>query len=161
MNTKERMSIYLNAEEFAQPDIPELLGQFLNQADAPSLLWVNLRQLPSAETLKQVRPRYEKYDIRIIPDVLHLQQDADQVAEILPLVDGLNISLNGLREAFSDNAEAEAAMVAWYQRCREFEVDVIFNQIENSVDADYVRNVLKGRYVQGYAFDQPELPRLG
>ncbi|WP_125708891.1 GGDEF domain-containing protein [Lacticaseibacillus porcinae] len=161
MNTKERMSIYLNAEEFAQPEIPELLGDFLNQPDAPKLLWVNLRELPSAETLRQVRTRYEKYDIRIIPDVLHLQQDADLVTEILPLVDGLNISLNGLREAFSNNTEAEAAMVAWYQRCRQFEVDVIFNQIENSVDADYVRNVLKGRYVQGYAFDQPELPRLG
>lgn len=161
MNTKERMSIYLSAEEFAQPEIPEILGRFLAHPDAPKLLWVNLRGLPSAATLKRVRHRYEKYDIRIIPDVLHLQQDAAQVAEILPLVDGLNISLNGLREAFSDNAEAEAAMVAWYQRCRRFEVDVIFNQIENSVDADYVRHVLKGRFVQGYAFDQPELPRLG
>ena len=92
---------------------------------------------------------------------MHLQQDAEQIAEILPLVDGLNIPLSGLRDAFSNNAEAEAAMVAWYQRCRQFNVDVVFNQIENSVDVDYVRQVLKGRFVQGYAFDQPELPRLG
>lgn len=160
MNPDERMSLYLALDEFYDPKIAAQLQQFMQGEAVPKLLWLNLTRLPDPKKLATAMQWYQPLDIRVLLEVADFKHNAAQISALLPQIDGLKLTLAGLREAFADDQAAEAGMIAWYQRCRRNHTDVIFAGIENSVDASYVQDVLHGHLAQGDIFDRPELPRL-
>ena len=160
MNPDERLSISISSAEFEDQQVLAQLIAFMHEADHPMLLLVTVQGAVSLATVKKMMPQYHAVDIRVILVINDFQQAQQQLLPMLDDIDGVRVTLPVLKAAFVDQQSAQQAMSDWYWQCRLAHVDVIFVGIENSVDADYVRQVLHGHYVQGYVFDQPELPRM-
>ncbi|WP_461214255.1 diguanylate cyclase [Lacticaseibacillus sp. GG6-2] len=150
------VSVYLTPTEFQQPQTITRLVEFAKQ-QAPRQLWVNLREVPALEKLAKTVPQYRQQGLRVAVEVAH---PANVSEPALSLIDGIKTTLADLRAAFGSDLDPEQAMVAWCTKCQAANVEVVFTKLESARDTEYVTKRLHGRYLQGYAFDPPELPRL-
>lgn len=156
---RTRLAINLDVHESTTPQTLALLHDFMTGTPKPHGLMVELQLPISTERLAAIRELYRPDDIRVVVEVTTVSNSAKNLTPLLPLVDGIKLPLPELRAAFSDT-QFEAAAAAWYRQCREASVDIIFTGIETSRDAAYVRDELHARYVQGFVYDRPDLPRL-
>lgn len=154
-----RIMINVLPEVFVAPHTPQRLADFRNREPKLSILAVELTLLPDIETLARVSKAYHDRDLRIILKNFAPDNDLDTFKPYLALIDGVKMRANDLRNLYvtPDGPDQIAALQA---ACDVVNVDIIVNDVENSQDAEFAKNVIKSRYTQGYYFDRPALPRM-
>lgn len=154
-----RMMINVVPEVFVAPHTPKRLADFRDGESALSILAVELTILPELTALREVAQAYHARDLRIILKNYAPDNDLAVFKPYLQQLDGVKIRVKDLRalHARAGGAEQIAALQA---TCEALKVDVIINDVENSQDAAFAQNVIHARFLQGYYFDRPALPRM-
>lgn len=154
-----RFIMNLTPHQFLDPGTPDYLARFKASQPQLDVLVVELDDLPEADQIIRVAPRYRHFDLRIELDNLDPIKDAEVIRALLPTVDGLKFDVNRVRRA-AESGQKLVGKADFRQAVARYNVSVVVNGIENSQDAAYAQEVLDARYVQGYYYDRPELPRF-
>lgn len=154
-----RVIMNLTRHQFLDPETPEYLARFKAHQPQLQVLVVELDDLTEAQQIMQITPRYHQYDIRIQLDGLDPTKDWQLIQTVAPIIDGLKFNLTQVRQAAA-LGRTDANQAQFRRVMGEHDVSVVVNGIENSQDAQYAKQVLQARYVQGYYYDRPELPRF-
>lgn len=154
-----RIMMQLTLEQFRSPDTLERLVTFQATEAQLEVLVVELADLPSLTELADLAPRYRQFDIRIALVELDPRRNVADLARTFPYIDALKYRIADIRRAFTDD-EARTQVAAWYSSIGDRDINLVICGVENSVDAQYARDVIKAKYQQGYYYDRPNLPRL-
>lgn len=154
-----RIMLQLTLEQFRSPDTLQALVSFKAMEPQLAVLVVELAELPSLTELADLGPRYRQFDIRIALVEIDPRRNAHELASTFPYIDALKYRIADIRHAFTDE-EAQAQTAAWYAAIGDYDINLVICGVENSVDAQYAREVIKAKYQQGYYYDRPNLPRL-
>lgn len=154
-----RIMMQITLEQFRSPDTLERLAAFKAMETQLKVLVIELADLPSLTELADLAPRYRQFDIRIALVELDPRRSVADLASTFPYIDALKYRIADIRHAFTDE-EARAQIAAWYAAIGDYDINLVICGVENSVDAQYARDVIKAKYQQGYYYDRPNLPRL-
>ena len=154
-----RMMINVLPEVFVDACTPQRLAEFREREPKLTLLAVELTLLPDLETLAKVSKAYHARDLRIILKNFAPDNDLATFKPYLALIDGVKMRASDLHKLYAAPA-GPAQIKALQAACAAVDVDIIVNDVENSQDAEFAKNVIKSRYTQGYYFDRPALPRM-
>lgn len=134
------------------------MAAVLARNQRPTRLRVLLAAPVPLMTLAALRADYQHLDVGFV-----LGLNADSVAQVteplLPLLDGIRLPLSLLRAAEEDPDTAQHLHTLVAQ-CRQHDVVIVVSGIDNSVDADYVRQKWPVDGGCGYFVSHPDLPRI-
>lgn len=154
-----RLAVNLSIEECVEPYTVRRLHDFMR--DHPDLrgMMVEIQTPTDLTHLKQARDNMAAADIKIVLDVQSISVKISNVPNVLKLVDGIKLPLPAVRDVLN-HQNTHVALDKWLKQCRDAGVDIIYTNLENSEDTCYARDVLHARFVQGFVFDRPDLPRI-
>lgn len=155
----DQIMLHLTQRQFEDVDTPERLLAFVQTQPQPVHLVVELDLSVQVRVLAAEAPRYRRNGIQIALVNVDARQPLAQLEPRLPYIDSLKVACNSLRKQYPVGL-AQHDTHRWRDTVAPYHVSFIINEIENSVDADFAQRVLHARYLQGYYFDRPELPRL-
>lgn len=135
------------------------MADFRDREPKLLILSVELTLLPDLETLAARSKAYHARDLRIILKNFAPDNDLDTFKPYLALIDGVKSRVKDLRNLYQ-MPNGPAQIQALQAACAEANVDIIVNDVENSQDAEFAKQVLNCRYSQGYYFDRPAMPRM-
>ncbi|WP_127849334.1 sensor domain-containing diguanylate cyclase [Lacticaseibacillus hulanensis] len=153
------VALNLTMNQFASIRVAEKLADFKQSTPELAGLIVELVQVPALAVMQQMALVYHKAGIRIAIDDVGSDNHFEALKSLLPYIDGVKFAMQNLRSAH-DTANLEERMSFWAKLANKYEIDFIMEGIENSADAEYAVTKLHARYLQGYYYDRPELPRL-
>ena len=115
--------------------------------------------LPDLATLRTAAKRYHARDLRIVLKNFAPDNDLETFKPYLALIDGVKIRVSDLRQLYQ-TANGADQIQALQAACAKVNADIVVNDIENSQDAAFAKDVIHTKDSQGYYFDRPALPRL-
>lgn len=154
-----RIMLNLIPEVFLAPHTPQRLADFRDQEPKLHTLAVELTMLPDLATLRTAAKHYHARDLRIVLKNFAPDNDLETFKPYLALIDGVKIRVSDLRQLYQ-TANGADQIQALQAACAKVNADIVVNDIENSQDAAFAKDVIHTKYSQGYYFDRPALPRL-
>ena len=156
----QRLNVNLSLEQFASDKTAAAFSELMQSADAPETLAIELPQMPQIETLKAMAPRYHAADIAIYIDDVGSDNHYDEVQSVLDYFDGMKYAVQNMRRADNGTRNMDQRLAFWAQVAQEHHLRFIIEGIESKADVEWAQQQFGARYLQGYYFDRPELPRL-
>lgn len=157
----QRRAVNLNLlpEQFLDPEVATVLGQFVAVASLDGPLHVELVDLPELERFKQVAKTYHEAGIKIIIDDVGSDNSFAATRDFLPYVDGVKFAMRNLRDDHDDDA-LQAKIEFWLRLAAQYHLSFVLEGIETANDVALGRGlgVIEG---QGYYYAKPVLPNLG
>lgn len=156
----KRLNVNLSLEQFGSMRTAAAFSELMHSADAPEALAIELPQMPQIETLKQMTPRYHAAGITIYIDDVGSDNHYDEVQGVLDYFDGMKYAVQNLRRTGSGTRNIDERLAFWAQVAQQHHLRFIIEGIESKADVEWAQSQFGARYLQGYYFDRPELPRL-
>lgn len=144
---------FLNEDSIAE------LAHFLAAEDGPDGIAVEISALPTLAQMQHVVPLYHAGGVRVAIDFENNQLDFEEIWPLVAQVDAIKLNLHTLRDGMKP-VELEDEMQRIFAYTSKHDVPIIMDGVETNEDADYATKKLHARFVQGYYFDRPELPRM-
>lgn len=156
----KRATINLTRQQFENPQTPVILEEFLQSPAAAGLeLIVELPGVPNLKTLQTWVDRYHAAGTKVFIDDVGSDNQYDEVQSALGYVDGMKYAIQNLREAH-DVSNLEARLAFWANLARTRNLTFIVEGVENKQDVKWAEETFGAKYLQGYYFGRPELPRI-
>ncbi|KRM55270.1 Signal transduction diguanylate cyclase [Lacticaseibacillus sharpeae JCM 1186 = DSM 20505] len=158
-SASKQVALNLTHHQFTSMHVADKLVEYKENTPELTGLIIELTQVPSVETMQKMAPIYHHAGIRIAIDDVGSDNHFEALKSLLPYIDGVKFAMQNLRSAH-DTANLEERMSFWSKLASKYEIDFIIEGIENEQDAEYAKTKLHARYLQGFYYDRPELPRL-
>lgn len=154
-----RLSLNLTNKQFLDPRTVGLLSDYMATAGSPEKLIVELPSLPNLAKVKELVPGYQASGIKVFIDDVGSDNQFDELEPLLPYVDGMKYAIQNMR-ANDDTGNLEQRLAFWTRVARQYNLMLVVEGIESTRDIEFAHGKFGARYLQGYYFDRPELPRL-
>lgn len=148
-------NINLTAAQFGDTDFAEALTQFVESADGPDYLNVEITDLSDSFTTRRISALYRAVGIKIMIDDVGSDNSYEQVRNSLVYVNGIKFALQNLRQQFSTD-ELKERVKFWWQIAETNHLSFILEGVETDADLALAQSV-GIKYVQGYCFSKPSL----
>ncbi len=153
----QKIMLHLTALQFANAETPARLQAFIAEQPQTPTLVVEIDREIAPEVLQANAPRYRSLGIALALINLDASNPLAGLEAYLPAVDILKVACGGLKKRYPSGLLDRSLRDRLVQR---YDIQFVVTGIENSVDAEFATKVMRARYLQGYYFDRPELPRL-
>lgn len=154
-----RILFHLSARQFLRVDAPKLLADFRDANPGVTAIAVELTSRPDLARFGAAATNFHAHQIEIVLKDLSLDVDPKAYREILADIDNVKVSVQAVREVHPDGFKP-GYLEQLFATAEDYHVQFIIADIENSVDAEFATKNLNARYVQGYYYDRPKLPRM-
>ncbi|WP_196246289.1 sensor domain-containing diguanylate cyclase [Lacticaseibacillus zhaodongensis] len=154
-----RLSLNLTNPQFLDSRTVGLLSDYMRTPGSPETLIVELTSLPALDKVKQAAPLYQAAGIKIFIDDVGSDNQFDELEPLLPFVNGMKYAIQNMR-ASSDTDNLDQRLDFWTRVARQYNLMFVVEGIESTKDIQFAHDKYHARYLQGYYFDRPELPRL-
>ncbi len=155
-----RIMLNLTKAQFENPKTPARLGDFVRTQPNLEYLGVELIDYLDVEKLKVIAPAYQQAGIHLGLEKEEALVAFENFQRLFPYFDTFKFGIDYLRGVYADSGNQEDVLAQWQAGTQKYQIDIIVSDIENQDDADYAIKTLGARYLQGYYFDRPELPRI-
>ncbi|WP_054680026.1 GGDEF domain-containing protein [Lacticaseibacillus sharpeae] len=149
-------NINLTAAQFEDVELAEALSQFVESADGPDQLNVEITDLTDSQTTRRICAVYRDSGIKIMIDDVGSDNSFEVVRDALPYVNNVKFAMQNLRKQ-TTAAELKERAQFWYQTAVENHLTFVLEGVENDSDIQMAKE-LGIKQFQGYHFDKPHLP---
>lgn len=151
------LTLHLTMDDFFDLRTPEVLQKFAMTTPGITMICVIPERRPKPAALHRAAEAYHAAGLYIglsLPATAQASEAAD-----LQDMDCVKFHLDELRAAYGKMG-TQRFVASWERGINSHEQSIIMSGIETRVDAAFARDILMLRYLEGYYFERPELPRL-